>query len=243
MTSLNTVDTAPVITVPIITLDGPSGTGKGTLCLLLARHLGWHMLDSGSIYRVLAYAARKKQVDFADHQSLRQQALDLDLRFGFDSGSSLSQKVFLEGQDVSQQLRTEACGQDASIIAAIPDVREALLARQRAFAMSPGLVTDGRDMGTVVFPNAVLKLYLYANDEIRAQRRYFQLKERGINVTLAQVVDELSKRDLRDSSRLCAPLKVAENAVVLDTSHLNTTQVFENVLTLINGGKVTAIVP
>ncbi|MBL7480129.1 (d)CMP kinase [Legionella bononiensis] len=218
--------------VPVITLDGPSGTGKGTICHLLAKHLHWNMLDSGAIYRVLAYAARKRGVNFNDTNHLIDLAVTLDLRF--ESSEQNETQVILDNEDVSQQIRSEQCGQDASQIAVIPEVRQALLERQRDFAQYPGLVTDGRDMGTVVFPNAVLKIFLYANEEERANRRYLQLKEKGINVSLAQVVEELVKRDTRDTARTHAPLKPAEDAVRIDTTGLSIVQVFNNVLKLLD---------
>ncbi|MFC3909260.1 (d)CMP kinase [Legionella dresdenensis] len=218
--------------VPVITLDGPSGTGKGTICHMLADHLDWHVLDSGSIYRVLAYAARKRNIDFANIAEMVKLAHTLNVRFETDP--HLKTTVILDGAEVYEQLRSEQCGQDASRIAALPEIREALLARQRAFAMEPGLVTDGRDMGTVVFPDAVVKIYLYASTEERAQRRYFQLKEKQIDVSLAQVVEELVKRDERDMARLHAPLKPAEDAVLIDTTGLTIAQVFDNVLNSIN---------
>lgn len=214
--------------IPVITIDGPSGTGKGTICHLLAEQLGWHVLDSGSIYRVLAYAARKKALDFNNKNALVELAHALDLRFKTDSQKN--SRVILEETDVFDEIRSEQCGQDASKIAIIPEIREALLARQRAFAKWPGLVTDGRDMGTVVFPEADLKIYLDASVEERASRRYFQLKEKGIDVSLTQVVDELMRRDERDSSRLHAPLKPATNAVMIDTTGLSIAQVLDNVL-------------
>lgn len=218
--------------VPVITLDGPSGTGKGTICHLLAKHLGWNMLDSGAIYRVLAYAARKNQVDFCDIDKLTDLALKLDLRF--ESSEQNETKVIVDNEDVSLLIRSEQCGQDASQIAVIPEVRKALLERQQNFAQAPGLVTDGRDMGTVVFPDAVLKIFLYANEEERANRRYLQLKATGINVSLAQVVEELVKRDTRDTARTHAPLKPAEDAVQIDTTGLSIVQVFNNVLILLD---------
>ncbi|KTC96585.1 (d)CMP kinase [Legionella erythra] len=217
--------------VPVITIDGPSGTGKGTICHMLANHLNWHVLDSGAIYRVLAYALRKNRIDFNQIQDIVKLAHSLDVRFETDPHQQ--SRVILDGEDVYNQLRSEQCGQDASVIAAIPQVREALLQRQRAFAQPPGLVTDGRDMGTVIFPDAVLKIYLDASAEERAARRYFQLKEKGIDVSLAQVVDELAKRDARDTQRSHAPLKPAPDAVRIDTTGLTIVQVFDNVLKLI----------
>lgn len=217
--------------VPIITLDGPSGTGKGTICHLLAKHLQWHMLDSGAIYRVLAYAARKRGIETNQVDALVDLAKSLDLHF--KSSIDSEPQVILDNENVHQAIRSEQCGQDASQIAVIPEVREALLERQRDFAKAPGLVTDGRDMGTVVFPNAILKLYLYANQEERAKRRYLQLKDSGINVSLAQVVEELVKRDTRDTARTHAPLKPADDAVLIDTTGLNIVQVTEIILKLI----------
>lgn len=218
--------------VPIITIDGPSGTGKGTICHMLAEHLGWHFLDSGALYRVLAFAAVKYQVDLDNVGKLVPLAQALNLRFEVDTvGRSI---IYLDNQNVSSDIRTEQCGQNASKIAVIPEVREALLARQRAFATPPGLVTDGRDMGTVVFPNAQLKIYLTASTEERAARRYLQLQESGNNASLAQVVDELVKRDARDTARTHSPLKPAEDAVLIDTTGLTIVQVFANVLQLVD---------
>ncbi|AWN74440.1 (d)CMP kinase [Legionella anisa] len=219
-------------TVPVITLDGPSGTGKGTLCQLLAKHLKWNMLDSGAIYRVLAYAARKNKIDFKEVHELTALARSLNLHFA--SSDDYGAKVILDDVDISAEIRSEQCGQDASQIAAIQEVRQALLERQRNFAQPPGLVTDGRDMGTVVFPKAILKVFLYAGEEERANRRYLQLKEKGINVSLAQVVEELAKRDVRDTARTHAPLKPADDAVQIDTTRLSIVQVFNIVLKLIN---------
>lgn len=214
--------------VPVITLDGPSGTGKGTITHLLAQHLQWNILDSGSIYRVLALSARQKGIKFNDIVALTRAATDLNLRFMIDAEEN--QSVLLDNRNVVHEIRTEQCGQDASTIAAIPEVRTALLERQRAFATSPGLVTDGRDMGTVVFPDAALKFYLYASPEERAQRRYLQLQKNGNNVSLAEVVDELAKRDARDTSRTHAPLKPAADAIMIDTTGLTVMQVFDKVL-------------
>lgn len=216
----------------VITLDGPSGTGKGTLCHLLAKHLGWHVLDSGAIYRVLAYAAKTKSIAMDDVNQLTQLARDLDLHFAVSEGNESI--VLLEKENVAQAIRTEQCGQDASQLAVIHEVREALLQRQRDFAKPPGLVTDGRDMGTVVFPEAVLKLFLYAKAEERANRRYLQLKKQKINVSLAEVVEELHKRDTRDAARLHAPLKAATDAILIDTTGLSINQVFDQVIQLLD---------
>lgn len=221
-----------VKSVPVITIDGPSGTGKGTLSHMLADHLSWHFLDSGALYRVLAFAAVKQGIDFDEEKKLVTLAHALDLRFKADANQN--SVVLLDGQDISRDIRTEQCGQNASKIGAIPKVRQALLARQRAFAVLPGLVTDGRDMGTVVFPNASLKIYLYASTQERAARRFLQLKESGNDASLAQVVDELVKRDARDTERACAPLKPAEDAVQIDTTGLTIVQVFDNVLQLVD---------
>jgi cytidylate kinase len=217
--------------VPVITLDGPSGTGKGTLCQLVAKHLHWNMLDSGAIYRVLAYSARIKGIKSNDVEQLIALAHTLDLRF--ESTEDNETKIILDNEEVTQKIRTEQCGQDASQIAIIPELRKALLARQRAFAKAPGLVTDGRDMGTVVFPDATLKLFIDASEKERANRRYLQLKSNGINVSLREVVEELVKRDTRDAARTHAPLKPAEDAILVDTSGLTIGQVFDNVLKLV----------
>ncbi len=217
-------------TVPVITIDGPSGTGKGTICHMLADHLNWHVLDSGSLYRVLAFAVRKNDINFSDVQAMVRLAHSLKLRFETDPHQQ--GRVLLDEINVLDDLRDEQCGQDASQIAAIPEIREALLARQRAFAVTPGLVTDGRDMGTVVFPNADLKVFLFASPEERALRRYLQLKQKGIDASLAEVVDELAKRDARDTNRLHAPLKPAKDSVLIDTTGLTVVQVFNNVLKL-----------
>lgn len=218
-------------TVPVITIDGPSGTGKGTICHLLAKQLGWNFLDSGALYRVLAFAAFKHGIDLNDANRLASLAHTLDLRFEVDEKQTV--RVFLDDESISDEIRKEQCAQSASKIAVIPEVREALLSRQRAFAKLPGLVTDGRDMGTVIFPNAVFKIYLYASNEERAARRYLQLKNSGNSATLAQVVEELAQRDARDTARTHAPLKPAEDAVLVDTTGLTIVQVFDSVLHLL----------
>lgn len=219
---------------PVITVDGPSGTGKGSLCGLLAERLGWHLLDSGSLYRVLGYIAAEKKISLDDVITLEQEAIGLDLAFE-KSGELVS--ILLERQDISAEIRTEQCGNMASKVAAIPEVRTALLERQKAFQQPPGLVADGRDMGTVVFPQAELKIYLTASQDVRAERRYKQLKDKGNNVNVAHLLEEIAERDTRDSLRQVAPLKPAEDAIIIDTSDLPLKTVEEQVMKLaINKG-------
>lgn len=222
--------------VPVITIDGPSGTGKGTICHMLAEHLNWHFLDSGAIYRVLAFAAVKRglHINPQDNETSQLVNLAYSLNLRFETDKAQNCLVILDDENVSQAIRTENCGQNASKVASLPEVRAALLARQRAFAIRPGLVTDGRDMGTVVFPEANLKIFLYASTEERASRRYLQLKESGNDASLAQVVDELVKRDARDTERAYSPLKPAVDAVQIDTTGLTIVQVFNNVLQLVD---------
>jgi len=205
--------------------------GKGTLASRLSRHLGWHLLDSGAIYRALAYKAIKSGVDLDDEAALETLAIDLDLRFQSDEDGLV--RVLLDGLDVSSEVRSEACGKAASQVAAIPRVRQALLARQKAFARAPGLVADGRDMGTVVFTWAPLKLFLTASAEERAKRRYKQLKNQGFSANIAALSDEIRQRDERDTTRAVAPLVPASDAVVIDTSTLEIDQVFEKALSLL----------
>lgn len=217
--------------IPVITIDGPSGTGKGTLCHMLAEKLAWHVLDSGSIYRVLAFAALEQGLGSEQTEALVTLAKGLDLHFPLDANHE--PQVVYVGRNISQEIRQEAVGQFASEVAAIPEIRQALLERQRDFAKAPGLVTDGRDMGTVVFPNAFLKVYLDASTEERAKRRYFQLKEKGINVSLADVLSELNIRDNRDKARAVSPLVPATDAVCIDTSGLSIVEVLKQVLDLV----------
>jgi cytidylate kinase len=216
--------------VPVITIDGASGTGKGTVSLLVAKRLGWKFLDSGVLYRVLAYAAQKHQIPLDDEQRLEQLAIQLDVQFIAHPGDIPS--ILLEGEEVTEVIRTEPMGNAASIVGAFPAVRTALLDRQRAFREAPGLVADGRDMGTVVFPDADYKFFLLATPEERAKRRYKQLKERGINVNLADLIDELHKRDKRDQERTVAPLKPADDAICVHTDHLTIEQVVEAILSV-----------
>lgn len=219
--------------VPIITVDGPSGTGKGTISHMLARKLNWHVLDSGVLYRVLAYALRKH--DLIQEENLEQvKDLLLRLNLHFEADLKFKTAVILDGEDIADKIRTEVCAQDASRIAAIPEIRKMLLARQREFAILPGLVADGRDMGTVVFPQAMLKFYLYASAKERAERRYTQLKEQGIESNFAEILMDLLKRDERDSTRAIAPLKPAEDAIQIDTTGLTIVQVFNSVIQLVD---------
>jgi cytidylate kinase len=210
---------------PVITIDGASGTGKGTVSQILAKRLGWKFLDSGALYRVLALAAQKHCVDLDNEKALEVLAEHLDVQF--IAQESTVSKVILEGEDVTDLIRTEKVGNAASQVAALPAVRASLLSRQRAFRESPGLVADGRDMGTVIFPDAELKIYLTASPEERALRRYNQLKDRGISVTLSDLIRELRERDKRDQERLVAPLKPAEDAICVDTDRKTIDQVVE----------------
>ena len=218
-------------TVPVITIDGPTASGKGTITRLLAQRLGWHILDSGALYRLVALAARKHSIPFDDAESLRPLAAHLDVEFVVDEDSG-EIVTLLEGEDVTRELRTETCGNDASQVAQIPAVREALLERQRAFRQPPGLVADGRDMGTVVFPDAVLKIFLTASAEERARRRYNQLKDKGLGVTMRGLLDEIAERDARDRERSASPLVPAEDAIQLDTSELSIDEVVDRLWSL-----------
>ncbi len=216
--------------IPVITIDGASGTGKGVVTQRIAQQLGWKLLDSGALYRVLALAAQKHTVSLDNALKLTELALKLDVVF---VSAEIGQfpRVQLEGQDVTQLIRDEATGNAASKVGALPDVRTALLARQRAFREVPGLVTDGRDMGTVVFPDAILKIFLTASPEERALRRYNQLKDMGIHANLSDLVVGLRERDKRDQERAVAPLKPAKDAFCIDTDHLTVEQVVECIMT------------
>lgn len=216
--------------IPVLTIDGPSGSGKGTLAQRMAEKLGWHYLDSGAIYRVLAQAALKHQIDLTDETALASIAGLLDVQFVLKDGQL---QVVLEDEDVSLLIRSEQAGNAASKVAAFPAVRSALLQRQRDFCQPPGLVTDGRDMGTVVFPDAPYKVFLTASAEVRAERRYKQLKEKGIDSNLSDLVAEISERDERDTQREVAPLRPADDAVILDSTQLGIEAVLEKVSALI----------
>ena len=219
------------VKVPVITIDGPSGVGKGTLCRLLAQALTWHMLDSGSLYRLTAFAALQHHISLSDEMALAQLTSTLNIRF---LNNIQSTTILLDDLDVSDAIRSEECGTAASKVAMLAMVRSAMLARQQSFRQPPGLIADGRDMGTVVFPDADAKIFLSASAETRAIRRYKQLKEKGINANLASLTDEIAERDKRDTERQVAPLKPAADATLLDTTDLSIDEVKNQILMLIN---------
>ncbi len=209
--------------IPTIAVDGPGGAGKGTVCQAVARELGWHLLDSGALYRLVALSALNRRVDLDDEAALMRLAANLDVRFAAD-------QVYLDGLVVTSDIRAEACGQAASRVAAQPAVREALVHRQRQFRQAPGLVADGRDMGAVIFPTAGLKIFLTASVEERALRRYKQLKEKGIGVSLPALSRDMAERDRRDSERAVAPLRPCLDARRLDTTDMPVAAVIAQVL-------------
>ena len=219
-------------TVPVLTIDGPSGSGKGTISRHVAQALGWHYLDSGAIYRAVGLAAAWEQVDLGDPDAVAACAARADIHFETGVGSG-EPRVIVNGKDATHQLRMETAGAAASAIAAMPPVRAALLELQRGFRRPPGLVADGRDMGTVIFPDAGIKVFLTASAEERAQRRYKQLKDKGVSVTLAGLLGEILARDARDASRAVAPLRPADDAVHIDTTGLGIDAVVAQVLALL----------
>ena len=209
---------------PVICIDGPSGAGKGTLSQRLATDLGWHLLDSGALYRVVGFAGRLAAVSLEDSDAVARIARSLDVDFRpTDDGVS----VWLAGEDVTAHLRTEEGGRDASTVAALPAVREALLLRQQELARPPGLIADGRDMGTVVFPRALLKIFLTASAEARAERRFHQLQGMGESVSLARLLTDIQQRDARDQSRTVSPLVPAEDAIIIDSTALSADEVLQ----------------
>ncbi len=213
----------------VITIDGPSGSGKGTVAGMLATKLQWQLLDSGALYRVLALAAGKHAVPLDHEDALEVLAVGLDVEFVVDVESN-SQRILLENQDVTDEIRNETVGAHASQIAALPGVRAGLLRRQHEFRQAPGLIADGRDMGTVVFADAPLKVFLTASAEERARRRYLQLKDKGETVTLTSLLEEIRARDERDTNRSIAPLKPADDAIILDSTTMTIEQVLERIL-------------
>ncbi|MDO6446071.1 (d)CMP kinase [Colwellia sp. 1_MG-2023] len=218
--------------VPVITIDGPSGAGKGTAARLVAEQLGWHLLDSGAIYRVLAVATQYHHLTIDEEEPLIPIAAHLDVQFEISKeGES---KVILEGENVTNSIRTEEIGAIASKVAAFPRVREALLRRQRAFKVSPGLVADGRDMGTVVFIDAPVKVFLTASAEERAERRFNQLKAKGFDVKIGRLLDDIRQRDERDENRKVAPLVPAEGALIIDSTELSIDEVVSKILSFTN---------
>ena len=227
---------------PILTVDGPSGSGKGTIVQHVAQRLGWHMLDSGALYRLVAFGSQNNQLAFENEDDIANYAANLDVEFKLvdidssqsDGGNTQELQIILEGQVVGAELRTETTGNAASKVAAMPKVREALFQRQRDFRQQPGLVADGRDMGTTIFPEAKAKVFLTASAEERAQRRYKQLKLKGIDGNLAALLKDINERDERDSQRSASPLKPADDAVQIDTSNLSIEQVVEQVLAICN---------
>jgi len=224
--------------IPIVTIDGPSGSGKGTISRRVAVRAGWNLLDSGALYRLVALAGIRVPLQADDVEGHARLALSMDVHF--DVGPEGAERVILGGQEVTDAIRSEVAGQGASRVAAWPSVRQALLERQRAFARPPGLVADGRDMGTVVFPAADLKVFLTASPEERALRRYKQLKDKGSDVSLAALSREITERDLRDSTRTVAPLKPAPDAEVIDSTGLTIDKVVEQVWVLGRQGALWA---
>ena len=216
--------------VPVLTIDGPSGAGKGTVSRLVAGRLGWHYLDSGALYRAVGVAASWADLDLSDPAALVRCTFDTDIRFQDDGGNL---RVIVNGTDATDELRLETTGTLASAIAAIPEVRAALKERQRAFRREPGLVADGRDMGTVIFPDAATKVFLTASAAERAGRRHKQLKDKGVSVTLDGLLGEILARDARDANRAVAPLRPADDAVIIDTTGQGIAAVVEQVLALL----------
>ena len=218
--------------ISVLTIDGPSGSGKGTIARAVADKLRWHLLDSGALYRAVGYAAGMAGLDLSDAEAVTRCAQSMKIRFR-DPKDGGETRVIVNGHDATDELRTETAGAAASAIAAIPSVRQALVDLQLAFRKPPGLVADGRDMGTVIFPDAQYKVFLTASAGERAKRRYKQLKEKGLDVTLASLLREIEARDARDASRAVAPLKPAADAVVVDTTGMSIGQVVAKVLSLL----------
>jgi cytidylate kinase len=223
---------SPSASVPVLTIDGPSGSGKGTISRRVAEKLGWRLLDSGALYRAVGYAAGAEGLDLSDVDAMTRCAQTTKIRFQAAPDGS-DTRVLVNGHDATEELRTETAGAAASAIASIPSVRQALVDMQLAFRKAPGLVADGRDMGTVIFPDAAYKVFLTASAAERAKRRYKQLKEKGLSVTLATLQREIEARDARDASRTVAPLKPAADAVFIDTTGMGIEDVVAKVLAVV----------
>ena len=214
---------------PVVTIDGPGGSGKGTLSSLVAAKLGWHLLDSGALYRIVAVSAQSQAIDLADENTLVAMVADLQIAF-------IGDKVDVNGSDLSDIIRTEETGVAASQVAALPGVRDAILALQKSFQRAPGLVADGRDMGTVVFPHSKAKIFLDASAEARADRRYKQLKNKGLSVNLRDLLEQIQERDARDRGRAVAPLKPAADALIIDSTQMSIEEVLETIMTEVSKG-------
>lgn len=229
--SMNNSSRASPTPVPVLAIDGPSGSGKGTVGQALAAQLGWHFLDSGTLYRAVALLAERQGCDTGDEAGLVRIAQDLDIDFEIQGDAPV--RVVLGGEEVGTAIRSEEISALASQVAVVPGVRRALVGKQRALRRPPGLVADGRDMGTVVFPDATLKIYLTASAETRAERRYKQLKHKGLDVNLARLAEEIRVRDARDAQRDASPLKAADDAQIVDTTSLTVAQVVHRILDLL----------
>ena len=224
------------MSVPVITIDGPGGSGKGTIAMRLAQSLGWHYLDSGALYRIVAVAAMERAIEADNEQALGELARHLEFSFGFTGDEVV---ILMDGIRITPKLRSEEAGVFASNIAAVPAVRAALVKRQRAFRKLPGLVADGRDMGTVIFPDAKLKIFLTANVKARADRRHKQLKEKGENVNLSRLFKDIEKRDKRDKLRPISPLTPAEDAQLIDSTEMSIEMVLAEIHKLLEINKIS----
>ena len=214
---------------PVVTIDGPGGSGKGTLSSLVAAELGWHLLDSGALYRIVAAMARRQDIDLTDEKSLVAMIPNLQIAFDGD-------RVDVNGDDLSDEIRTGEAGVAASQVAALPEVRDSILTLQKSFQRAPGLVADGRDMGTVVFPQAATKIFLDASAEVRANRRYKQLKNKGLSVNLRDLLEQIQERDARDRGRAVAPLKPAADALIIDSTQMTIEEVLQMIMAEVSKG-------